>query len=305
MVHMLSEDTERSKEFSKLLNKNGFLNDEMSIALIDLTEPKPRIFGYAMDHYIYPASVYKIFIGAEVLRKVETGELAMDQLIEIKSPNDVDTDPNIFPGDTRNLLKTGDNITINYLLDLMLTRSYNTASNTLIDLVGRENITNNIIYKYNWYGSEVTRKFLNRVKEGKPYQFSSTTLSCARHLAEFFYRVETETLISPFVSQKLKEYMLKWMRGGREGLSIDAHISFYRKGGWLETNLWKHSLLSAIRSILNKRWAVIRWSNDAGVITEDNSKYVVALLTVHKSISPNSYFDLKKLAKLIHKFMEK
>lgn len=303
---MFQEDKKRSQKLIKLIEQNCFTKNEMSVAIIDLNEIEPKIFGYNMDHFIYPASVYKIFVGAEVLRRVEMGDFSLDQIIEIKSPNDVDKDARIFPGDARKLIKAGDKITINYLLDLMLTRSDNSASNTLIDLVGRENITENIIHRYNWNGSEVTRKFLDRIKEDKPYQFSSATLSCARHLAEFFYLVEKENMISPLVSRRLKEYMLRFSRGGKHGLWLkDFHREYYCKGGWLEMNLYKHNLFSLYKAISKKGWAIVQWSNDVGVVTGMKSKYVIALLTVNKSILPTSYFPIHKFSKIIHNFMEK
>ena len=302
---MFPENKERSQKFYKILAENGFTKNEIGIAIIDLNESEPKIFGYNMEHFIYPASVYKIFIGAEVLRQIEIGDFSLDQIVEIKSPNDVDKDARIFPGDTRKLLNAGDKTSIDYLLDLMLTRSDNTASNSLLDIVGRENIIENIIHKYNWYGSEVTRKFLDRLKEDKPYQFSSTTLSCARHLAEFFYLVETEKMISPFVSRKLKEYMLRFNKQGKKGLWLEnVYQNYYCKGGWLETNLYKHSFLAVCKAIFKKGWAIIRWSNDVGVVTGKNSKYVIALLTINKSISPNSYFPIQKFAKVVYDFLE-
>ena len=302
---MFLEDKNRSQKFSKILTDNGFVKKEIGIAIIDLNESEPKIFGYNMDHFIYPASVYKIFIGAEILHRIEIGDFALNQIVEIKSPNDVDKDARIFPGDTRKLLNTSDSVSIDYLLDLMLTRSDNTASNTLIDLVGRENITENIIHKYNWHGSEVTRKFLDRLKEDKSYQFSTTTLSCARHLVEFFYLVETGRLISPFVSGKLKEYMFRVNRTGKRGLWLEGvYQEYYNKGGWLETNLYKYNILSVLKTILKKGWAIIRWSNDVGVVKGEKSKYVVALLSVNKSILPNNYFPTQKLAKIVYDFME-
>ncbi len=209
---MFPEDKDRSQKFFKILTENGFIKNEIGIAIIDLNEPTPTIFGYNLEYFLYPASVYKIFVGAEVLRQIEIGDFSLDQIVEIKPPNDLDKDARIFPGDTRKILNVGERVSFDYLLDLMLTRSDNTASNVLIDLVGRENITKNIIHKHNWNGSEVTRKFLDRIKEDKPFRYSETTKTCARHVAEFFYLVEKDKLISSFVSQKLKEYMLRWNR---------------------------------------------------------------------------------------------
>ena len=319
---MFSEDEEKSEKLTKILDQNGFTKKEIGIAIIDLKEPEPKIFGYNFEHFIYPASVYKVFIGAEALRRIESGDFALEQIVEVKSPNDVDKDAKIFPGDNRNLLKSGDRVTIDYLLDLMLTRSDNTASNCLIDLVERESITKNIIYKYNWQGSEVTRKFLDRTKEDKPYRYSDTTMTCARHVAEFFYLVEKEELVSPWVSKNLKEYMLRWNTGGRKGLSLSDYISYYRKGGYLENNLYLPfyreyykkagfaldyaaiGVFRLIKTIVTKGWAFIRWVNDAGVVTGKNSHYVISFFSVNKQINPYKKFNSEKLAKLIFEFME-
>ncbi len=318
---MLPIDNQRSVDIKKILDDNDYTKREMGVAIIDLNQTQPHIFGYNMEHFIYPASVYKIFIGAEVLRQIEIGVLTLEQSITIKPPNDVDKDARIFPGDTSKLLTDGDVVTIDHLLALMLERSDNTASNTLIDLVSRESITENIIHKYNWHGSEVTRKFLDRVKENKPYQYCQTTLTCARHISEFFYLVENEKLISPFVSKKLKEYMLNWKPGMRTGLNISDYVTYYRKGGYLENNLYTvfsksyykqdftikkflKSILSLIKTIITKHWAIIRWVNDAGVIQGKNSHYVISVFTVNKQINPYKKFRSEKLAKLIYDYME-
>ncbi|MEZ4211026.1 MAG: serine hydrolase [Candidatus Paceibacterota bacterium] len=302
---MFPEDKERSQKFIDTLNEFGFTKKDIGIAIIDLKEKEPKIFGYNFDKFIYPASVYKIFIGAEVLRKIDIREFSLDQIIEIKAPNDVDKDINLFPGDTRKLLKSGEKFSINYLLDLMLSRSDNTASNVLIDLVGRENINKNIIQKYNWGGSEVTRKFISREKEEEKYRHSESTKTSARHVAEFFYLVEKEELISPFVSNKLKEYMLNWNKHGKQGLSLSEYTSYFRKGGWFETNLYKKNILPTVKNIFTKGWALIRWSHDTGVIKGKNSHYVVSVFTISKQVNPYKQFPMEKLARLIFNFMKK
>jgi hypothetical protein len=302
---MFPENKDLSRKLLKILDENRFTEKEIGIAIIDLTKNEPKIFGYNFNHFIYPASVYKIFIGAEVLRQVEIGRLSLEQIVEIKSPNDVDKDAKLFPKDTRKLLNAKDQVSVDYLLDLMLTRSDNTASNTLIDLIGRENITKNIIHPHGWHGSEVTRKFLDRTKENKPYRFSESTKTCARHVAEFFYLVEKQKLISLFVSKKLKEYMLRFNKQGRNGLWLpDFYQEYYCKSGWLETNLYKKNPLSLLKAILTKGWAIIRWSHDAGVIKGKNSHYVVSVFSVNKQINPYKQFPMEKLAKIIFNFME-
>ncbi|HEY1041167.1 MAG TPA: serine hydrolase [Candidatus Paceibacterota bacterium] len=300
---MIPENHTKSAQLVEILKQHGFTDYEMGIGIIDLKNAAPEIFGYNLGHFIYPASVYKVFIGAEMLRQIEIGNFSFYQKVIIKAPNDVDKDARIFPGDTRKLLNAGEEVTIDYLIDLMITRSDNTASNQLIDLVGRENIITNVIHANNWHGSEVTRKFLDRIKEDKKYQFSETTKTCARHVTEFMYLVETDQLISPFVSQHLKSYMERWSRTGRGGLSLPDY-SIYRKGGYLETNLYTKKFTSLVKSIFTKGWAYICWMNDAAVITGKNSHYAISVFTVTKSLNPHKRFPLKKLAQVVYDFME-
>lgn len=305
---MLSENITRSLELQNIFAKE-ISEYEMSFAVIDLQEKDNQgnhvLFGYQLDHFIYPASVYKIFIGAEVLRQVELGQLKLDQTITIKSPNDVDQDARIFPGDTRKLLQEGDVVTIDHLLALMLERSDNTASNTLIDQVTRESITEHIIYKYHWQGSDVTRKFLDRQKDLK-YQFSQTTLSCARHLAEFMYLVEMGSMISPWVSEKLREYMSNFSKEGKRGLWLpELYQKYYCKGGWLETNFWQWKYITDLmKSLWFRGWGRIQWSNDVGVVTGQHSHYVVVVMSVSKQFFPHKGFPIQQFAKKLYNYME-
>ncbi len=293
----------RSKDIENLIRESVSRCSAFSVAIIDLNTEEPELFGYHVDEFIYPASCYKVFIGAEVLRQAEVDAELLSLEIEVKSPNDVDKNASIFPHDSRQLLQAGATATIGYLIDVMLTRSDNTASNCLIDLVGRESITEHIIHPYGWHGSEVTRKFLDRSKEEKRYAISETTRSCARHLAEFFFRIEKEELISPFVSSQLKRYMLRAQRN-RPGLFLSEYESFYRKGGWLENNLWLQGNDVAEQKIKEKNWAVIRWHNDAGVVRTQKSHYAIAMMSLMKTVSPDEYFDTTSLAQKILTYME-
>jgi hypothetical protein len=101
------------------------------------------------------------------------------------------------------------------------------------------------------------------------------------------------------VSQKLKEYMTQFNRQSKLGLWLpDQFSKYYAKGGWLETNLYKHNPLSVLKAIFKKGWAIIRWSNDAGVATlPDGRNYVVVVFSVTKTINPEKYFPVQDFAK--------
>ena len=131
--------------------------EKISFAVIDLNGNKPVLGGVNFDNFIYPASVYKMYVAMEVLRQVSNGGFSLFKQYIVKSPNDVDKSREISY-DPRPLLKDGDTVTVNYLLDLMITRSDNSAANCLIDIATRDSI-NKTMHENGWYGSEVTENF--------------------------------------------------------------------------------------------------------------------------------------------------
>jgi len=303
----MKENKELSKKLHTIVHNIHPQPTEISLAVIDLKTS--QIAGVNMEHFIYPASIYKIFIAAEILRQVNSGQRKLEDLVEVRDLNEVDKDnPKFFPKGThrdhRPLLKSGDKVTIDYLLDLMLTRSDNTASNVLMDIADRESINKHIILPNGWGGSEVTRKFLDRLKEEKEYRVSKITVSNAKHLAEFFCRVEAGKIVNPWVSERLKEYMLRWNRDSRRGLYIPKFEDYYRKGGWLEINGYKWNIWRGIKSAYQKGYSIIRYSGDAGVVKGKNSHYAIAVLTINKTKFPWVKFPMKKLSRSIYELME-
>ena len=305
----MKENIILSQKISEIIKEIKPKPSEISFAVIDLSKEEPEIAGYNMDHFIYPASVYKVFIGAEILRKVDAKIIKLYDEVEISDINEVDKNIRLFPkstkADHRPLLKAGEKVTIDYLLDLMFSRSDNTASNVLMDIADRDDINNNIIIPNGWTGSDVTRKFIDRLKEKKKYQVSKITVSNTRHLVELFYKIDKGELVDKWVSEKLKMYMENWNRGGRGGLCIPVFTEYYRKGGWLEINGYKYNFLKAVKNVITKGHAVNKWSNDVGVVRAENGiHYVVAILTLTKSKWPWVNFPMKDFSKKIFDLMK-
>ncbi len=264
---------------------------EISFAIINLNKEKAIIGGYNMDKFIYPASLYKIFIAAEVLRQIEMKKINLNKKIKISFKNVIDKKKEI-PNDLKPLLKKGNEATIEYLLNLMITRSDNTAANCLIDLVNRENINKYIIQKYHWRGSEITRKFLPRNLEEKKYKNAKPTLTCAKHVAEFFFLLDSNKLISKNVSQILKKYMVLSKHALNDNLvkGLPKNVLFFRKGGWLE--------------IKNNKGQLVKYNSDAGIVKSKNSKYIIACLTFLKTEKKNINFPMTSLSRIIYKFLK-
>jgi beta-lactamase class A len=225
--------------------------EQISLAVINLKVDQPKLGGVHNDNFIYPASVYKIYVAAEVLNQISQEKYSLETVVEVKSPNDVDRSKEIKT-DPRPLLKDGDSVTVNYLLDLMITRSDNSASNCLIDLADRKNI-NTLIHNYNWNGSEVTRKFLSRKFEDPGYENIRGTETCALHAADFLYLIYTNQLVNPWVSMQLKTFLGRQLDNTKLSSGLPNDAMFYHKTGWFSF-----------------------WTHDVGIVDDGETKYIIA-----------------------------
>ena len=225
--------------------------EQISLGVIQLRDGTPKIGGVNMENFIYPASVYKMYVAAEVLRQISEKEYSLDSLYVVQYPNIVDTVKEIL-SDPRPLLKEGDTVTVNYLLDLMITRSDNTASNCLIDLAQRENI-NALMHRYGWHGSEVTRKFLSRSLEDPNYKEVRGTETSALHAADFLYRIEADLMVNPWVSQQMKVLLGGQLDKTKLPQGLPHTAMYYHKTGWWST-----------------------WTHDVGIVRDGEAHYIIA-----------------------------
>lgn len=225
--------------------------EHISFAVVDLSGTEPRFAGVHADTFIYPASVYKMYVAAEVLRQVSQGRTSLTAPVIVRAPNDVDRTKELA-WDPRPLLRDGDTVTVAYLLDLMVTRSDNSAANCLIDLARRENI-NAMMRQYGWNGSEVTRKFLSRRFEDSAYVKVRSTETSARHAAEFFLRIHTNTLAGPWVSQQMRSLLGRQLDTTKLQTGLSARAMFYHKTGWYAS-----------------------WTHDVGIVDDGTVRYIIA-----------------------------
>ncbi len=227
---------------------------QVSFAVIDLTGSKPLLGGVNMDRFIYPASVYKMYVAMEILRQISNNQYSLFRNYVIKHPNDVDKTSEIS-WDPRPLLKDGDTVTVNYLLDLMVTRSDNSAANCLIDIADRKNI-NKTMHENGWFGSEVTRKYLSRKVEDAGYDTVRSTVTSALHAADFMYKVYSDQLINPWVSQQMKVLLGRQLDTTKLSTGFPHSAMFYHKTGW-----WNY------------------FTNDVGIVEDGHIKFVISLFT--------------------------
>ena len=249
--------------------------EQISFAVIDLTGKTPLLGGVHFDNFIYPASVYKMYVAAEILRQVSQEKQFMTNPIVVRSPNDVDRSRELS-WDPRPLIRDGDTVTVAYLLDLMITRSDNSAAKCLIDIARRENI-NAMMHEYGWKGSEVTRKFLSRKFEDSAYVKVRSTETCALHAADFLYRIYTDQLINPWVSQQMKSYLGRQLYTTKLSPGLPHQAMFYHNTGWYSS-----------------------WTHDVGIVDDGNTRYVIACFLPLEEEKARPI--LKQLAERVHKY---
>jgi len=225
--------------------------EQISFGVIDLTGEQPKLGGVNYDNFIYPASVYKMYVAAEILQQVSQRKYSLYQSYIAKEPNVVDRSKQI-DNDPRPLLKDGDTVTINYLLDLMITRSDNSAANCLIDMAQRRNI-DSLLHSYDWFGSEVTRKFLKRKFEDPGYENIRGTETCALHAADFMYKIYSNTLVNELVSYQMKTLLGRQIDKSKLAAGLPNSAMFYHKTGWFSY-----------------------WTNDVGIVLDGKVKYIIA-----------------------------
>jgi beta-lactamase class A len=228
--------------------------EQISFAVIDLTGKKPVLGGVNFTNFIYPASVYKMYVAMEVLKQVNNNEYSLFRQYIVKPPNDVDRSREIG-FDPRPLLKNGDTVTVNYLLDLMITRSDNSAANCLIDIATRKRI-NKTMHDNGWYGSEVTRKFLKRKFEDPGYDTIKSTETNALHAADFMFKIYHDQLINPLVSMQMKALLGRQLDTTKLSTGLPQGAMFYHKTGW-----WSY------------------YTNDVGIVDDGKIKYIISLFT--------------------------
>ena len=252
--------------------------EQISFVVIDLTGKKPVIGGVNPANFIYPASVYKMYVAMEILRQISNGEYSLYKSYIVKTPNDVDRSSQI-DYDPRPLLRNNDTVTINYLLDLMITRSDNSAANCLIDVATRARI-NQTMHQYNWYGSEVTRKFLKRTVEDPGYDTIRSTETCALHAADFMYKIYKGELVDPWVSMQMKALLGRQLDTTKISTGLPSSAMFYHKTGW---------------------WSI--YTNDVGIVDDGHIKYIISVFTpiTEEQVRPK----LKELSARVYSLIKK
>lgn len=181
---------------------------EVAVSYRDLETGDSLDLGADVD--FHAASTMKIPVMLEVLRAVDAGRLGLDQEILLVNRFRSIADGSAFEldaGDDSDSLmyaRVGQRVPVRELLERMIVRSSNLATNALIALVGadRANASAHAL------GASHIR-VLRGVEDGKAYAAGMNNTTTSADLAVLLVRIERHDALRPQSAQLMKETLLR------------------------------------------------------------------------------------------------
>ena len=180
----------------------------VGVAFHDLQSGDSLYLG--ADDSFHAASTMKVPVMIELFRRVDAHGLSLDQgiLLINQFASIVDGSPYALdPGsdsDSSAYLKVGSRVTVRELIDRMITRSSNLATNALIELVGAKqaNATAHAL------GAKNIR-VLRGVEDEKAFQAGMNNTTTARDLAALLEAIETGKAASRSSCDAMRDVLLR------------------------------------------------------------------------------------------------
>ncbi|MFA5100203.1 MAG: serine hydrolase [Candidatus Omnitrophota bacterium] len=206
-------------------------------------------FAYRSERLFPSASLVKIPIMAAVFQAEKEGKLALDRIITMKGSDQV------MGSGILKAMPAGSQFTVERLLELMVTRSDNTAANMLINLVGR-NYLNAYFKRIGLRNTNLSRKMMD-FKHRKDGIENYTTPKDVSVLLEKMYK---GAFISARVSEKCLALLKLQKVNDRIPRNLPDDVVVAHKTG-LE------------RSVCH----------DAGIVFTEKGDFLICVLTKSKS----------------------
>ena len=180
---------------------------QVGLAYVDLASGDTLFLN--PDSNFHAASTMKVPVMIELFRRSTSGSFRMDQglmlvnqFASIVDGSPYALDPN-SDSDSTLYHRLGQRIPIDTLLRLMITRSSNFATNTLISLVGADAVTRTM----RSLGAHRIQ-VLRGVEDGKAFEKGMNNTTTARDLAIILAAIEQGRAASPEATREMREILL-------------------------------------------------------------------------------------------------
>lgn len=179
---------------------------QAGLAYVDLASGDTLFLN--ADTSFHAASTMKVPVMIELFRRANTGSFRMDQglLLVNQFASLVDGSPYALdPGsdsDSTLYHRIGQRVRVDTLLRLMITRSSNFATNTLITLVGADKVTSTM----RSFGAQRIQ-VLRGVEDGKAFEKGLNNTTTARDLAIILRAIQEGRAASPDATREMLEIL--------------------------------------------------------------------------------------------------
>lgn len=200
-----TDDSLRARIESRIARVPGAT---VGVAFRDLSRSDTLYLG--ADERFHAASTMKVPVMIELFRRIDRHRLSLDQRLELKNEfaSIVDGSPyTLNAGDDSDSLVytwTGSKVTVRDLLEHMITRSSNLATNTLIGLVGAQ-AANATAHALGARDIQVLRG----VEDGKAFEAGMNNMTTARDLATLMAAIETGVAASRASIDSMRAVLLR------------------------------------------------------------------------------------------------
>jgi beta-lactamase class A len=186
------------------------------------------------DDSFHAASTMKVPVMIELYRRIDAGTLSLDQGIPLVNQfaSIVDGSPFALDpasdSDSSAYLRVGSRVPVRELVDRMITRSSNLATNALIALVGasRANATAHELGATNI-------RVLRGVEDTKAFQAGLNNTTTARDLAALMFAIESGTAASRASCDAMRNVLLRQEFNGEIPAGLPAGIPVAHKTGFI------------------------------------------------------------------------
>ena len=232
-VAMTSDDSLRARVEKRVAQIPGAT---VGVAFRDLTRTDTLFVG--ADERFHAASTMKVPVMIELFRRVDRGQTRLDQRIELvnRFASIVDGSPYTLSAsdDSDSLVYTwvGTRVTIRDLLEHMITRSSNLATNTLIGVVDAK-AANATAHALGARDMQVLRG----VEDEKAYAAGMNNTTTARDLAAVMTAIETGAAASRASTDSMRAILLRQEFNGEIPAGLPAGTPVAHKTGQITGHL--------------------------------------------------------------------
>ncbi|NMA16349.1 MAG: serine hydrolase [Erysipelotrichia bacterium] len=207
----------------KLINhlKRKIEHKEANISVLFSAFNYEPIISYEIDQVFSSASIIKVPIMLAVLEEVNSNKLSLNDYIYVKK-EDILEDTECF--------KEAKKYCLYDLVEKMITKSDNTATNILIDLLTKERINEYIKVELKLKKTVLNRKMLDfdSLKKG------IDNLTTQKDMYEIFRKIFSNEILNDKLIELAKEILLKQESKDQLNKHFNKKARFYHKTGELD-----------------------------------------------------------------------